>query len=84
VASDLFGTRAYVPGVRVPEGYTADRFRIYLLEDDALTASDTASLPLDALVLAEQPLLDLSDITFVHPTRVESESIPRRGTPPRG
>lgn len=66
-SSELFGTRVYVPRVEHLEGSPGDRLEIYLLEDPSLTSRDTDVLSLDSLVLAEQPLLDLFDITFMQP-----------------
>ena len=64
--SALFGTRIHVPRVTMaPYSDWSDYFEIYLLADPTLTAADAFDLPLDSLVLADDPLLDLVDVEFV-------------------
>jgi hypothetical protein len=64
-SSALLGTRIYVPSVVMDTYQSYKRFQIYLLQDSSVTALNAAKLALDSLVLAAQPLLDLSRIAYV-------------------
>lgn len=64
-ASDLFGTRLYVPQVTIAPYASRSRFQIFLLSDRTILAEQAAAMPLDALPLAATPLIDLGDIAFV-------------------
>lgn len=65
-SSALQGTRIYVPSVTIlPYSEWNKRFQIYLLQDSSIMAPNAAALALDSLVLAAQPLLDLSRIAYV-------------------
>ena len=55
----------YVPEVSIAPESWADRLGIYLLEDSEMSATEAASRPLDDLVLASRPLLDLATIVSV-------------------
>ena len=64
--SALLGTRVHVPRLTITPYYEwSDYFEIYLLADPTVTAADAVDLPLDSLVLADVPLVDLVDVEFV-------------------
>ncbi len=64
-ASELFGTQLYVPEVTIAAGHDANRWKMYLLSDSTITPSTAAAQPLDALTLADNPLLTLSQLAYV-------------------
>lgn len=63
--SDLAGTRIYVPRVTITSLAEGKRFQLFLLKDATLRAYSAASQPLDDLVLADAPVLDLNRIAYV-------------------
>lgn len=63
--SDLFGTRLYVPQVTIISYASFSRFQMFLLNDSTLYAEQAAAVPLDSLVLAPNPFLDLGKIAFM-------------------
>ena len=67
-ASDLFGTRLYAPQVTIATYASHSRFQIFLLSDRTILAEQAAAMPLDSLLLAQSPLIDLGDIAFVQST----------------
>ena len=65
-SSALLGTKIYVPSVTMVPNYQWNkRFQIYLLQDSSIGTLGAATLAIDSLVLAAQPLLDLSRIAYV-------------------
>jgi len=64
-ASALFGTRLYVPKVAMAAYRDTNRWEMYLLSDSTITPSTAAAQPLDALTLADNPLLTLQQIAYV-------------------
>ncbi|MBN2574463.1 MAG: hypothetical protein JXP73_07845 [Deltaproteobacteria bacterium] len=64
-ASALWGTRIYVPRVTIGSGESNRRFQLFLLKDSTLRSDGVASQPLDDLVLADSPVLDLNRIAYV-------------------
>jgi hypothetical protein len=69
--SDLFGTRLYVPQVTMIPYSSFSRFQIFLLNDSSILSEQAAAVPLDSLVLAANPLLDLREIAYVVQTTGE-------------
>lgn len=63
--SDLLGTWIYVPKVTMGSSESNRRFQIFLLKDSTLRSDGVASRPLDELVLADSPVLDLNRIAYV-------------------
>jgi hypothetical protein len=64
-ASVLAGTKLYVPRVIIGSYQSDKRFQIFLLKDSTLRAGAVSSQPLDSLVLADSPFLDLGRIAYV-------------------
>jgi hypothetical protein len=64
-SSDLLGTRIYVPRVTMGSSESNKRFQLFLLKDSTLRSDGVASRPLDDLVLADSPVLDLNRIAYV-------------------
>lgn len=64
-ASPMQGTKVYVPSVIVAPSLWASRFRLWLLKDSSLTATDADEVDINTLELASEPLLDLWDLAFV-------------------
>jgi hypothetical protein len=63
--SALAGTKLYVPRVIIGSYQSDKRFQIFLLKDSTLRAGAVSSQPLDSLVLADSPFLDLGRIAYV-------------------
>jgi len=64
-ASNLYETKLYVPRVIIGSYRSRDRFQIFLLKDSTLRSDAVSTLPLDSLVLATSPVLDLRRIAYV-------------------
>jgi hypothetical protein len=54
-----------VPSISIAPDAWASRLQLFLLEDEKLSTFDVAELPLDTLVLAQDPILDLGRIASV-------------------
>ena len=61
----LYGTLIYVPKVTIVPPSSSKRFQIFLLSDSTLRPDQVSGIPLDSLVLAQYPLLDLGSIAYV-------------------
>jgi hypothetical protein len=55
----------YVPRVTLASMSSRSRFQIYLLRDSTITTTQAQAQPLDALTLADNPILDLDKITYL-------------------
>lgn len=64
-ASAYHGLQIYVPSVNVAPMLWRERFSLWLLQDPTLTGQDVNGSDVNSLVLAPQPILDLSNIDFV-------------------
>jgi hypothetical protein len=64
-ASSLYGAQLYVPKVSLGTYKSDDRFQIFLLKDPSLRSDAVSALPMDSLVLASYPVLDLRRIAYV-------------------
>jgi len=63
--SNLLGTKLYVPKVTIGFSDSNRRFQLFLLKDSTLRSDGVANQPLDNLVLADSPVLDLNRIAYV-------------------
>jgi len=63
--SDISGTKIYVPRVIIGSYESNRRFQLFLLKDSSLGSGGVANQPLDSLVLADGPMLDLNYIAYV-------------------
>ena len=63
--SNLLGTKLYVPKVTIGFSDSNKRFQLFLLKDSTLRSDGVANQPLDNLVLADSPVLDLNRIAYV-------------------
>ena len=63
--SNLLGTKLYVPKVTIGFSEANKRFQLFLLKDSTLRSDGVANQPLDSLVLADSPVLDLNRIAYV-------------------
>ena len=61
----LYGTLIYIPNVTISSVSSGGRFQVFLLNDSTMTTTQAAAQPLDSLTLAQNPLLDLSKITYL-------------------
>jgi hypothetical protein len=64
-SADLWGTKIYVPKVMIGSSASNNRFQLFLLKDSTLRSDGVANQPLDDLVLAQSPVLDLNRIAYV-------------------
>jgi hypothetical protein len=64
-AAALYGTLIYIPKVTISSFSSRGRFQIFLLSDTTITTTQAATQPLDALTLAQNPILDLYKITYL-------------------
>ena len=67
LSSDMTTSSTFfcVPSVSIAPDAWASRLQFFLLDDPAFSVTEAAKLPLDSLVLAKEPLLDLGRIASV-------------------
>ena len=64
VGASLDGAAVFVTQQPVASWYWTDRYGLWLLEDEGLTATQAATLPLASLALRFQPLLKLASVAY--------------------
>lgn len=64
-AANLGVGAVYVPPVAMDYEGSRERFAIWLLQDDSITASEATQLPLSGLALAPDPLITLDMVEYV-------------------